>query len=34
MVLAGGYAGQLEMTRFRIEEEAGARLQHPNIGQI
>src|SRR4051794_18873400 len=34
MVLAGGYAGARELARFRIEAEAVARLQHPNIVQI
>jgi WD40 repeat protein len=34
MVLAGGHAGAQEMARFRIEAEAVARLQHPNIVQI
>ncbi|MFO0805978.1 MAG: bifunctional serine/threonine-protein kinase/formylglycine-generating enzyme family protein [Gemmataceae bacterium] len=34
MVLAGGHAGPRERTRFRIEAEAVARLQHPNIVQI
>src|SRR5579884_3694100 len=34
MVLAGDYAGPQELTRFRIEAEAAARLQHPNIVQI
>src|SRR5262249_19610238 len=34
MVLAGGHAGPHELTRFRIEAEAVARLQHPNIVQI
>ena len=34
MVLAGGHAGPRELTRFRIEAEAVARLQHPNIVQI
>src|SRR6266508_1562195 len=34
MVLAGGQAGPLERTRFRLEAEAVARLQHPNIVQI
>ena len=34
MVLAGGHAGPRELIRFRIEAEAVARLQHPNIVQI
>jgi eukaryotic-like serine/threonine-protein kinase len=34
MVLAGGHAGPHELTRFRTEVEAAARLQHPNIVQI
>jgi WD40 repeat protein len=34
MVLAGGHAGPRELARFRIEAEAAARLQHPNIVQI
>ena len=34
MVLAGGHAGPSELARFRIEAEAVARLQHPNIVQI
>src|SRR5262249_53528087 len=34
MVLAGGHAGPHELTRFRIEAEAVARLQHPNVVQI
>jgi hypothetical protein len=34
MILAGGHAGPGELTRFRIEAEAVARLQHPNIVQI
>jgi formylglycine-generating enzyme required for sulfatase activity/tRNA A-37 threonylcarbamoyl transferase component Bud32 len=33
-VLAGGHAGPGERARFRIEAEAVARLQHPNIVQI
>src|SRR5262245_17550207 len=33
MVLAGGHAGPRERARFRIEAEAIARLQHPNIVQ-
>jgi hypothetical protein len=34
MVLAGGHAGPQERARFRIEAEAVACLQHPNIVQI
>jgi formylglycine-generating enzyme required for sulfatase activity/tRNA A-37 threonylcarbamoyl transferase component Bud32 len=34
MALAGGHAGPRERARFRIEAEAVARLQHPNIVQI
>lgn len=34
MVLAGGHAGPQELALFRIEAEAAARLQHPNIVQI
>ncbi len=34
MVLAGGHASPHELARFRIEAEAVARLQHPNIVQI
>ena len=34
MVLAGGHAGPHQLARFRIEAEAVARLQHPNIVQI
>ena len=34
MVLAGGHAGPRELARFRVEAEAAARLQHPNIVQI
>jgi tetratricopeptide (TPR) repeat protein len=34
MVLAGGHAGPQQLARFRIEVEAAARLQHPNIVQI
>jgi hypothetical protein len=34
MVLAGGHAGPGELARFRIEAEAVARMQHPNIVQI
>jgi serine/threonine-protein kinase len=31
MILAGGHAGPQLLDRFRIEAEAVARLQHPNI---
>jgi hypothetical protein len=34
MVLAGSHASPEELSRFRIEAEAIARLQHPNIVQI
>src|SRR5262245_5114687 len=34
MVLAGGHAGPGELARFRLEAEAVARLQHPNIVAI
>src|SRR6187397_122198 len=34
MVLAGGYAAQGELSRFRTEAEALARVQHPHIVQI
>jgi serine/threonine-protein kinase len=34
LIFAGGHAGPRELTRFRIEAEAVARLQHPNIVQI
>jgi WD40 repeat protein len=34
MILAGGHAGEAERARFRVEAEAVARLQHPNIVQI
>ena len=34
MILAGAHAGPNERARFRIEAEAVARLQHPNIVQI
>src|SRR5436305_6414594 len=34
MVLAGDHAGPQELARFRIEAEAVARLQHPNIVQV
>jgi tRNA A-37 threonylcarbamoyl transferase component Bud32 len=34
MVLTGAHAGAQALARFRIEAEAVARLQHPNIVQI
>ncbi len=34
MILAGGHAGSQDLARFRVEAEAVARLQHPNIVQI
>jgi serine/threonine-protein kinase len=34
MILAGTHAGPQELARFRIEAEAVAQLQHPNIVQI
>src|ERR1051325_7039015 len=34
MIIAGSHAGPVEQARFRIEAEAVARLQHPNIVQI
>src|SRR5262245_33350478 len=34
MVLAGRHAAPQELARFRLEAEAVARLQHPNIVQI
>jgi tetratricopeptide (TPR) repeat protein len=34
MILAGEYAGSEQVSRFRSEAEAVARLQHPNIVQI
>jgi WD40 repeat protein/tRNA A-37 threonylcarbamoyl transferase component Bud32 len=34
MLLAGIHAGPHELARFRVEAEAVARLQHPNIVQI
>jgi serine/threonine protein kinase len=34
MILAGGHAGEAELTRFRTEAEAIARLRHPHIVQI
>jgi WD40 repeat protein len=34
MILAGSQAGEKELERFRVEAEAVARVQHPNIVQI
>ena len=34
MILPGPHAGSRELARFRMEAEAIARLQHPNIVQI
>ncbi len=34
MILSGAHAGAAERERFRIEAEAIARLQHPNIVQV
>jgi hypothetical protein len=31
MILAGGHAGAADLTRFRTEAQAIARIQHPNI---
>jgi tetratricopeptide (TPR) repeat protein len=34
MILVGGHAGAAELERFRVEAQAIARLQHPNIVQV
>jgi hypothetical protein len=34
MILSGGLAGAHERSRFKIEAEAVARLQHPNVVQV
>jgi len=34
MILSGSHAGADQLARFRVEAEAVARLQHPNIVQI
>jgi tetratricopeptide (TPR) repeat protein len=34
MILAGPYAGPDQLTRFRTEAEAAARVQHPHLVQI
>jgi serine/threonine-protein kinase len=34
MILSGEGAGRQELARFRVEAEAAARLQHPNIVQV
>ena len=31
MILSGGYAGAADLARFRLEAEAVAKVQHPNI---
>jgi len=33
-VLGGGHAGEADLTRFRAEAQAIARLQHPNLVQV
>ena len=34
MILSGDYAGEADLVRFRLEAEAVAKLQHPNIVQV
>lgn len=34
VILAGGHAGASERSRFQVEVEAAARLQHANIAQV
>jgi serine/threonine protein kinase len=34
MILSAAHAGQADLARFRLEAEAIARLQHPNIVQV
>jgi WD40 repeat protein/tRNA A-37 threonylcarbamoyl transferase component Bud32 len=34
MILAGAHAGSQELTRFKLEAQAIARLRHPNIVQV
>jgi WD40 repeat protein len=34
MILVGGHASEADLARFRLEAEAVARLQHPNIVQV
>lgn len=34
VILAGGHAGAAERSRFQVEVEAAAQLQHPNIAQV
>jgi WD40 repeat protein/serine/threonine protein kinase len=34
MILSAGHAAESDLVRFRIEAEASARLQHPNIVQV